>query len=172
MDWSHSTTNWLTSIKCAKSSVHIANKEHTTHQTRNEVLHRSSHDPPRDTQTIRKRENTRGILTTWKGLQRRKIPTTTQTYYMGPRDRTPPKRTRHFAITTPSTEPKRTRGDAKVCRRTPSTRNYTRIMEPVHCKLLYKEEGQETMPHPGLSTYQQMDKEEQKRIPPNPTNHR
>jgi hypothetical protein len=80
---------------------------------------------------------------------------------MGPCDRTPPEHARHFAITTPSTEPKRTRRDAKVCRGTPSTRNYTRIVEPVHCKLLlYKEEGREIAPHPRLLTYQQMDEEE------------
>jgi hypothetical protein len=80
---------------------------------------------------------------------------------MGPRDRTPPKRARYFAITTPSVEPKRTRRDAKVCRRTSSTRNYMRIMEPVCCKLLlYKEEGWEIAPRLRLLTYQQMDKEE------------
>jgi hypothetical protein len=46
-------------------------------------------------------------------------------------------------------------------------------MEPICCKLLfYKEEGQEIVPHPRLSTYQQMDKKEQKCIPLDPTNHR
>jgi hypothetical protein len=80
---------------------------------------------------------------------------------MGPRDRTPPEHTRHSAITTPPVEPKRTRRDAKVCRRTPSTRNYMRIMEPVFCKLLlYKEERRKIVSHPRLSTYQQMDEEE------------
>jgi hypothetical protein len=79
---------------------------------------------------------------------------------MGPHDRTPPECARHSAITTPSIEPKRMRGDAKVCRRTPLTRNHTRIMEPICCKfLLYKEERREIAPCPRLSTYQQMDEE-------------
>jgi hypothetical protein len=85
---------------------------------------------------------------------------TTQTYHMGPRNRTLSECTRHSAITTPSIEPKGTRGDAKVCRRTPLMRNHTRIMEPIRCKfLLYKEERREIVPRPRLSTYQQMDKE-------------
>jgi hypothetical protein len=73
---------------------------------------------------------------------------------------------------TPPLEPKRTGRNAKVRRKTSPTRNHTRIMEPICGKLLlYKKERWKITPRPRLPTYQQMDKEKQKRIPPNSTNH-
>jgi hypothetical protein len=97
---------------------------------------------------------------TRKGIQQRKISTITQTHYMGPCNRTSPECTKHSAITTPSTEPKRARRNAKIRGRTSPMRNYTRIMEPIHCELLlYKEERQKITPRPRLPTHQQMDEE-------------
>jgi hypothetical protein len=99
-------------------------------------------------------------LTAWKSIQRRKIPTIAQTHYMGPRNRTPPERARHSAITPPSTESKGARRNAKVRRRTSLTRNYMRIVKPICCKLpLYKEERWKITSHPRLPTHQQMDEE-------------
>jgi hypothetical protein len=73
---------------------------------------------------------------------------------------------------TPSTKPNGTRRNAEICRRTPSERDYLRIMESICCKLLlYQEKGWEVMPHSRLLTYQQMDEEKLKHVPLNPTNY-
>jgi hypothetical protein len=61
---------------------------------------------------------------------------------------------------TPSVESHGTRRYVKVRERTSPTRNHTRIMEPICCKLLfYKEERQKITPCPRLLTHQQMDEE-------------
>jgi hypothetical protein len=85
---------------------------------------------------------------------------TAQTYYMGPHNRTPPECPGHSASMTPPTESTGMRRNAKVHRRTSSTRNHMRIMKPIHCELLFhKKERWKIMPHPRLSTHQQMDEE-------------
>jgi hypothetical protein len=74
---------------------------------------------------------------------------------MGPHDRTPPECPKYPPYMTPSIEPHGTRRDAKVCRRTPLTRNHSRIIEPLCGKLLlHQKERWEVMPSTGLSTYQ------------------
>jgi hypothetical protein len=80
---------------------------------------------------------------------------------MGSCNRTPPKFTRHPAITTPSAKPERARRNVKICGRASLMRNHTGIMEPIRCKfLLHKKERWKTMSCPRLPTNQQMDKKE------------
>src|SRR5580658_3246199 len=79
----------------------------------------------------------------------------------------------HPTSQTNPTQPKREEGNAQIRRRTLETRHDTRVEKPIRSQLLFhKEEGRQTTTSTGLSTNQQMDKEEPKRFPVNPTNHR
>jgi hypothetical protein len=61
---------------------------------------------------------------------------------------------------TPSAKPYGTGRDAKICGRTPLTRNHPRIVEPIRRKLLlYQKEGWKITSCPRLPTHQQMDEE-------------
>jgi hypothetical protein len=91
---------------------------------------------------------------------------------MGPHYRTPPECSNHPRCATPPAKPNGTRRNAEISGRTPPKRDYLRIMESIHCKLLlHQEKGWEVTPHSRLPTYQQMDKEKSKHVPFNPANY-
>jgi hypothetical protein len=74
---------------------------------------------------------------------------------------------------TPSAKPMRTRGNAKIHGRTSSLRNHSRIMEPIHSKLLlHQKERWKTASGVRLLSNQQMDEEESKHISANPADYR
>jgi hypothetical protein len=73
---------------------------------------------------------------------------------------------------TPSAKPTRTRGNAKICGRTPLSRNHLRIIKPICSKLLlHQEERWKAASYARLPPNQQMDEEKSKCIPTNPTNY-
>jgi hypothetical protein len=79
---------------------------------------------------------------------------------MGSHHRTPPQCTCNPSYATSPIEQDGTRRDAKIHRGAPSKRDHLRILEPIHCKLLFhQKERQKTMTSPRLPTYQQMDEE-------------
>src|SRR6266852_1537013 len=92
---------------------------------------------------------------------------------MGSRNRTTAWGTSNPPGSTPPSKPKRTRRDAKVCRRTFEERNHPRVVEPLCSKfLLHQKERWEATTSPRLQAHQQVDKEEQKRFPTYPADDR
>src|SRR5258708_25660425 len=102
-----------------------------------------------------------------KSLQRRTVPKASGPFNLGPRYRTPSRRTPYPSRkATPPYSVRNTR-DSEVRRRTPDKRHYPRIVESLCRKLLLRQkERRKAPPSPRLSPDQPMDAKKSQRIPP------
>ena len=144
-----------------------------TNPTKRSLLYWTSHIPSKTTPTRRNRRNPRRIQKAQKGIQRRTIPTPAKTHDMGPCHRIVSRRAPNATRKTTPTNPTRNRRGPQVRRRPSKTRNHQRVLESLCSQLLLRQEERwQTATRTRLSTPQQMDEKEQKRLSPHSPNHR
>src|SRR5258708_3184514 len=107
-----------------------------------------------------------------KSLQRRTVPKASGPFNLGPRYRTPSRRTPYPSRKpTPPYSVRDTR-DSEVRGRTPDKRHHPRIMESLRCEFhLRQKERRKAPPCPRLSPDQPMDAKKSQCVPPYTPNH-
>ncbi len=136
MDWPCPTTNCPTSPKCKESSICPQNYKQTMYSGKRPILHRKCNNPPKRNQKWRTAQTTRWIQMTQESIQWRKIPKATTAHHIGPCHRITPKCPSNPTSKIAPPYAHWTNWNAKIRRRTPKKRHHTRIMEPIHSKLL------------------------------------
>src|SRR5713226_4245870 len=90
MDRSYPTSHNTPSQQCKKSYLHSSTTEHPKDERTGQILHWKGHLPSKENSCCASWWDPNRIPTTSKGIQQRRITTTTPPYHLGPCSQTAP----------------------------------------------------------------------------------